>query len=344
MLFSPGTNNHDFYINLALEAAWPFQCLTYPNPAVGAALLDQNGRLIGLAAHERAGAPHAEVLAFKAGFLTLSNDKALKRTLQNLTGSREIHDFLRAHHNNLFQGGTLYVTLEPCANEGKTPACAPLVADLGIQTLVIGCDDPNESMAGGAMLLRQRGLEVIDGVLKEACQTLIEPFLRWQRGRFMLFKWAQRINGSLDGGQVSSGESLTQVHALRNLCDLMLIGGETVRRDRPTLDSRRVNGRAPDVGILTSRRDFDRSIPLFGVPDRRVKIARDLSLLEDARFVLVEGGPGLLQKLWDDIDWLLIYEAMSFRPGLSMGLEAKAKLLRSTVLGEDLKLWLRPEF
>ena len=328
---------------LAVDAAWPFQCLTYPNPAVGAALLDKNGRLIAVEAHKKAGEPHAEVLAFKAGFLRLSNDTSLKKQLGALLDANEIHDFLNRHHQGLFTGGTLYVTLEPCANRGKTPACAPLVAQMGLATVVIGSADPNREMAGGGAFLKNRQVAVIDGVLKGACDALIEPFMRWQRGRFLLFKWAQRLSGSLDGGQVSCEASLNEVHALRNLCDMMIIGGETLRRDRPTLDSRRVGGRAPDVGILTSRKDFDRTIPLFNVPGRRVKIARDLSFLDDARFVLIEGGPGLLQRLWNDIDWLLVYEAMRFESGLSMGLEAKAALLHSGKIGEDLKLWLRPE-
>lgn len=329
-------------MNLALEAAWPRQCLTYPNPAVGAALLDKNGRLIAIAAHEKAGGPHAEVLAFKAGFLTLSDDLQLKATLSTLTHSREIHDFLRKHHNNLFAGGTLYVTLEPCAHEGKTPACAPLVRDMGIQTIIVGADDPTPQMAGGATLLKNSGIEVISGVLKSGCETLIEPFNRWRKTRFILYKWAQRLNGTLDSGQVSSEQSLDEVHQIRNLCDLIVIGGETVRRDRPTLDSRRVRGRAPDVAILSSRDAFDRSIPLFKVPDRRVRIAKDLSALEEARFVLVEGGPGLLKTLWDDTDWLLVYQSTAFKTGLSMDLERKAELLRAGESGPDLKLWLRP--
>lgn len=342
MLFSPGTNNHDFYMNLALEAAWPRQCLTYPNPAVGATLLDQNDRLIAVAAHEKAGGPHAEVLAFKAAFLALSHDQKLKQTLIDLTDSRAIHDFLRIHHNNIFKNGTLYVTLEPCANEGKTPACAPLVRDMGIQTLVIGADDPTPQMAGGAAFLKERGIGVIGGVLKADCENLIEPFNRWREKRFILYKWAQRLNGTLDSGQVSSERSLDEVHQIRHLCDLIVIGGETVRRDRPTLDSRRVGGRAPNVVILSSRSEFDRTIPLFNVQGRKVRIAKDLSALEDFRFVLVEGGPGLLKTLWDDAHWLLVYQSLALKAGLSMDLEREAELLRVGRSGPDLKLWLRP--
>jgi diaminohydroxyphosphoribosylaminopyrimidine deaminase/5-amino-6-(5-phosphoribosylamino)uracil reductase len=98
------------------------------------------------------------------------------------------------------------------------------------------------------------------------------------------------------------------VHQLREVCDTLLIGGNTVRVDRPTLDCRFTQGPAADVRIYSKSDDFDRSIPLFSVPDRKVTIGDDLDLLDKPSFVLVEGGEGMLNALKEKIDCLLIYQ------------------------------------
>ncbi|MDR2152380.1 MAG: bifunctional diaminohydroxyphosphoribosylaminopyrimidine deaminase/5-amino-6-(5-phosphoribosylamino)uracil reductase RibD, partial [Helicobacteraceae bacterium] len=153
--------NDEFYMRLALNEAWKRQILTYPNPSVGAALLDRYDRLVAVAAHEKAGAPHAEINAFYDAFCDLCADKAALARLRALKTSGEICDFLRENHGGLFDGATLFVTLEPCANADKTPACAPLIADLGVKKVVIGSDDPNPKMAGGGEYLRDRGVAVV---------------------------------------------------------------------------------------------------------------------------------------------------------------------------------------
>ncbi len=101
---------------------------------------------------------------------------------------------------------------------------------------------------------------------------LIEPFLIWQERAFVLFKIAQTANGKIGGGYLSSKESLEHVHQLRLACDYMVIGGNTVRVDRPTLDCRFIEAKAPDIVIYSKQKDFDREIPLFKVKDREVNI------------------------------------------------------------------------
>jgi len=96
---------------------------------------------------------------------------------------------------------------------------------------------------------------------------------------------------------------------MRHAADLLVIGGNTVRTDRPTLDARMVGGKAPDVLILSRKDDFDRSIPLFGVPGRKVMIANDLTAMEMYRNVLVEGGPGMFEALKDVCDMFLCFVA-----------------------------------
>ncbi|MDR2153020.1 MAG: riboflavin biosynthesis protein RibD, partial [Helicobacteraceae bacterium] len=217
---------------------------------------------------------------------------------------------------------------------------APLIADLGVKKVVIGSDDPNPKMAGGGEYLRDRGVAVVRGVCEKECAALLAPFKVWLRRAFVLFKWAQRLNGAIDEGKISGDLALAQTHAMRGVCDLLAIGGATVRADRPTLDARYANAKAPNVLIVSRRGDFDRNIPLFGVADRSVSIARELNV--DRGLVLAEGGGGLLNYLADRIDWLLCYESLALSGGkLAMNFERNLELLHSGAIGDNLKLWLK---
>jgi diaminohydroxyphosphoribosylaminopyrimidine deaminase/5-amino-6-(5-phosphoribosylamino)uracil reductase len=326
-------------MRLALEKAWKYQLLTYPNPAVGAVLLDRFGRLIAVAAHEKAGEPHAEINAFYDGFCERCADDYKVAALRSLTSSAEIHSFLRRNSDGIFSGATLFVTLEPCANEGKTPACAALIADLGVSRVVFGCDDPNEKMAGGGAYLTDRGVSVTRGVSGAECAKLLAPFKIWQKRAFVLFKWAQRLNGTIDEGTISGDLALDETHAMRAACDLLAIGGNTARLDRPRLDARRVGGRAPNVQIISRGSDFDRAIPLFGVADRSVTIAPQLQI--DRGFVLIEGGGALLNALCDQIDWILCYESLALNGGKrSISFDRSLELLHCGAIGENIKTWL----
>ncbi|MDR1452119.1 MAG: bifunctional diaminohydroxyphosphoribosylaminopyrimidine deaminase/5-amino-6-(5-phosphoribosylamino)uracil reductase RibD [Helicobacteraceae bacterium] len=330
----------EFYMRLALSAAWKYQLLTYPNPSVGAAALDRQGRLIAVSAHKAAGAPHAEINALYDAFCELCPDKAETAKLRGLQSSDEIHNFLRERHGGLFEGATLFITLEPCAKEGKTPACAPLIADLGVQRVVIGRDDPNSEMAGGGKYLSDRGVAVTRGVCIKECAALSEPFNVWLRRAFVLFKWAQRLNATIDEGRISGDLALDETHSLRALCDLLVVGGATVRADRPILDARRVNAKAPNAQIISAKTNFDRTIPLFNVADRRVVIAPRLNL--DRGFILIEGGANLLNYLADQIDWVLCYETLALSGGKrAIGFDRRLELLRGDTIGENLKIWAK---
>jgi diaminohydroxyphosphoribosylaminopyrimidine deaminase/5-amino-6-(5-phosphoribosylamino)uracil reductase len=327
-------------MRLALQAAQKNLFLTHPNPAVGALVCDRNGQILSIAAHRRAGGPHAEVLALQQALASQLDPQAADRLLA-LEDSAQIHRALCDHHGDRLAGACLYVTLEPCLSVGKTPACAPLIAALGIDQVIIGAGDPNAQMAGGARWLKAQGITVVDAVEKAACEALIAPFEAVQkRGVYCLFKWAQRLSGSIDQGQISGPEALDEVHRIRDVADVLAIGGQTVRTDRPTLDARRIQGRAPDVTILSRRDDFDRSIPLFSVPDRRVQIRPDLSGLKG--LVLIEGGPHLLERIYDQLDGLLVYQSGYLSGGLTMGVERRAELHFSDQLGGTLRLFLTP--
>ncbi len=289
----------EFYMQLALDKAWEYQGLTYPNPSVGA-VVTLEGNILSIEAHQKAGSSHAEVLALLSAYETLSN----KPIDFDPFDSRKAHAFLLTLPKDFFGDCTIYVTLEPCSHEGKTPSCASLLQSLALRRVVIGTEDPIEGHGGGMKQLEH----VSVGVLKESCQALIEPFLIWQKRAFVLFKLAQTTNGRIGGGYLSSQASLTHVHQLREMCDTLLIGGNTVREDRPTLDCRFIQAQAPDVKIYSKTDNFDRAIPLFSVDNRKVEIINRLDFLERPSFVLVEGGEGMLKALQEKIDWMLIYQ------------------------------------
>lgn len=322
----------------AIEAAWEFQLLTFPNPAVGAACIGVHGELLSHGAHKRAGGPHAEVYALRDAYTLLSGDDALS----DCDDSAFIHDYLRRNHNGIFASVFMAVTLEPCAHRGKTPSCALLVRDLGIRDLYISCADPNPEAAGGSRILADAGVRCTFGVLETEGRALLEPFVRWQKAPFVFFKWAQRLDGTIDNGTISSLASRTHVHALRDRCDLLVIGGNTVRTDRPILDSRLVEGKAPDVLIYSGKDDFDRSIPLFNVPDRKVIVSNNLSSIADYRLVMVEGGAGMLEAVQPLCNWYLGYIAPKFGGG-SIGLGAVTEdfeLLHAKI-SDNILLWMK---
>ncbi len=327
-------NLDEFYMRACLDEAWKYQGLTYPNPAVGAAVL-KDGRLLGLAAHQKAGTPHAEVLAIKEAYYRLTQDKGIL----SITQSLHLHNYLQTHAKELFRNATLYVTLEPCFHYGKTPPCSLLIKNLGFKEVVIGTLDPNPKAGGGARYLRDQGIEVRLGVLEEECEVLIEPFVRWSHGSFVLFKYAQTLNGAIGGGIISSQASREYVHALRDRIDLLVIGGNTVRTDRPILDARLVGGRPPDILIYSKKKRFAKKIPLFGIEGRHVYIEDSLEKISQYSFVMIEGGEGMMKATKRVVDWYLQFIAPKCRAMENYRFDKKMEFLYTRKIDKDLMIW-----
>ena len=284
---------NDFALEAAIKEAWKYQFLTYPNPAVGAAVIVKNAFFV--SAHKKAGEPHAEVNALWEAY------KAFHKT-PSLKTSREIHKYLIKHHNGFFNEANVFVTLEPCSHIGKTPSCANLLSILKPKSVSIGWLDPIAEHSGGVEILKNAGIDV--RVLNDKrCFDLIGPFIKWTNERFVFFKLAQSFNGAITGGYISSESSLNWVHQVRNKIDLLVIGGNTVRIDRPRLDTRRVQGKPPDVLIYSRQKEFDKTILLFSVPNRKVFIEDSLDRIKDYKFIMIEGGEKLYNELKNFVDW-----------------------------------------
>lgn len=326
--------NDDFYMNLAINEAWKYQILTYPNPAVGCVILDKNGKILSIEAHKKAGKSHAEVNAVK---------KALEFLDPNLVFPKDnIHEFILKNHKGLLKDSKVYVTLEPCSHYGKTPPCANLLKEIGVSKVVIGYEDESDLAKGGANLLKEAGVNVKFGVLKDRCFELLEPFLLWQKQNFSFLKLGMSINGVISGGVITNLASRKMVHRLRDKIDLLVIGGNTIRVDRPILDTRLINsGKNPDVFIYSKKQNFDKSIPLFGVENRKVTISDKIELAKNYKLCMLEGGGNLLNNLPDFVSHILIFSSSNFIDRASIFANLKMKKLYTNELGDNFYSWFK---
>jgi diaminohydroxyphosphoribosylaminopyrimidine deaminase / 5-amino-6-(5-phosphoribosylamino)uracil reductase len=202
------------FMQRALQLAERGRGLTSPNPLVGAVVV-RGDRVVGEGAHLRAGEAHAEIAALQA-----AGDDA--------------------------RGATLYVTLEPCAHQGRTPPCAPAVARAGLARVVVALVDPNPLVAGGgADLLRAAGVAVELGVLAAEAQRQNRAWLTAMRRRrpHVTLKAAATLDGKLADAHGTSrwitGEAARQhAHRLRAESDAVVVGVTTALRDDPALTVR----------------------------------------------------------------------------------------------------------
>ncbi|MCP9926059.1 bifunctional diaminohydroxyphosphoribosylaminopyrimidine deaminase/5-amino-6-(5-phosphoribosylamino)uracil reductase RibD [Synechococcus lacustris C3-12m-Tous] len=213
----------------ALRLAGLADGLTSPNPLVGAVVLSAAGELVGEGYHRKAGEAHAELMALQQA------------------GSKA-------------NGGSLYVTQEPCCHQGRTPPCTDAVLSSGVKRVVVAIADPNPLVAGkGLMLLREAGIEVELGEGAEAAKKQNSAFLhRINTGKPEgILKWAMSLDGrtALPNGAsqwISGPEARSWVHQLRSRCDAVIVGGGTVRADDPLLTSR--GRRTPEpLRVVVSR-------------------------------------------------------------------------------------------
>lgn len=327
----------NFYMKLAIDEAWKYQFLTYPNPAVGCVVV-KNGEILAIEAHKEAGEAHAEVNALKAAYLRKHPNDLIK--IKN--SSFDIHEYLIKNHKGFFNDCEVYVTLEPCNHIGKTPSCANLLKELKPKRIIIAHEDINKEASGGCETLKSINIELSLDCMKKEAYELLYPFIKWTSGTFIFYKMAQTLNGSIDG-QISSNQARAYVHSLRDKIDLMLIGGNTVRTDKPTLDARFIAGRAPNIMIYSKNKIFDKSIPLFHIPNREVSISDDLFKLLDYKFVMVEGVYKLMDILKEKLDFIVLIISPKIRNGINSLSEINIdfEIVHENYIGEEKIIYLK---
>ena len=148
--------------------------------------------------------------------------------------------------------------------------------------------------------------------------------------------------GTIDG-KISSNRALAYVHTLRDKIDLLAIGGNTVRIDKPTLDSRYIQGNNPDIFIYTKNKIFDKNIPLFNISNRKVIISDDLFKLLDYKFVMFEGTYTLLDKLKERIDFIVLLISPKIRKGNNAlnEIDMDFEVIHENFIGEDKIVFLK---
>jgi diaminohydroxyphosphoribosylaminopyrimidine deaminase/5-amino-6-(5-phosphoribosylamino)uracil reductase len=321
------------FMRKALRSAWEYQGLTYPNPPVGAVIVDKNQKIISVGVHKKAGDFHAELDAVYKALLFYKKD-VLK------SDASTTHKFIRENYPNFFKEHTIYVTLEPCNHYGKTPPCSLLLKDMGFERVVISCLDINKEASGGVEFL-EKSMEVKVGVLEDEGKKLLKFFEMWQSKKpFIFFKVAVSKNSVYTGGVISSKTSRELVHRIREVCDLLVIGGESVRVDRPTLDTRLSSGKnPPDILILSKRDDFDRDIPLFSVEGREVFINDSLDILKNYEFIMIEGGENLYNFVKKKIDAIMIFQSSYEKEGRAFEFGKDLKRLKKFNYFDDTIEW-----
>jgi len=201
------------YMRRALDLAALGRGRTSPNPMVGCVIV-RDGQVIGEGYHAKAGEPHAEVNA-----------------------SASAGDI---------GGATVYVTLEPCCFQGKTPPCTDLLIKHRPARVVAAMEDPNPRVAGkGLQQLRDAGIAVDVGVLEDEAKRLNEVFVKYITTGlpFVIAKCGMSLDGKIathtgDSRWVTGEASRRMVHALRNEVDAILVGSRTVMMDDPSLTTR----------------------------------------------------------------------------------------------------------
>ncbi|MGE2813574.1 bifunctional diaminohydroxyphosphoribosylaminopyrimidine deaminase/5-amino-6-(5-phosphoribosylamino)uracil reductase RibD [Mycobacterium heidelbergense] len=265
-------------MRLAIEQSYQVKGTTYPNPPVGAVILDPEGRVVGVGGTAPAGGDHAEVVALRRA-------------------------------GSLAAGGVAVVTLEPCNHYGKTPPCVNALIDAEVATVVYAVADPNAIAGGGADRLSAGGVQVRSGVLAdEVAGGPLREWLHRQRTGLphLTWKYASSIDGrsaASDGSSkwISSEASRLDLHRRRAMADAIVVGTGTVLADDPALTARLPDGSLADkqpLRVVVGMREIPSEAKVLNDDSRTMVIrthdpAEVLKALSDRTDVLLEGGPTL---------------------------------------------------
>lgn len=332
-----GMNNDEIYMQRCLELASLGLGKTYPNPIVGSVIVHED-KIIGEGWHQKAGDPHAEVNAVNS-----------------------------VKDSSLLCSATLYVSLEPCAHTGKTPACVNLILKHRIPRVIIGCEDPFIMVSGRSIKkLRDAGVEVISGILESKCKESHKRFycFHTKQRPYIILKWAESADGFIAPTDQAKGKPLwltsqdakILVHKWRTEEASILVGRQTAEMDNPFLTSRKWKGNQPlrlvidpelklskDLHIFDDQSEtwvFTRKLKENNLTNKFIQIPFEYPLQEmmgimhkkNISSILIEGGRETLQNfikqnLWD--------EARIFYSLKKLGSGVSAPKIVGTLLSEE---------
>ena len=266
---------HKTLMQKAIELAKRGANTTTPNPNVGCVLV-KDGQIIGEGFHRQAGQPHAEINA--------------------LTHARE----------NSFDvdGASAYVTLEPCSHVGKTPPCADALIQAGIAEVIIGSRDPNQQVSGrGVKKLREAGIRVSEGLLREQCDALNLGFFKcmitgmpWVTIKMGMTLDAKIATASGESQWITGPAARADVQKLRAKSCAIMTSSATVIADNPGLNVRLDEVlRQPKRVVVDSRLSVSPNAKLFGL-DGEVLVYHSSKNIHHGKAKYISVGPDTNQK------------------------------------------------
>ena len=227
----------EHFMNIALQEAAKANNKVFPNPKVGALIVVENN-IISKGYHKCYGEDHAEANAIRK----------LDRPITN---------------------ATLYVTLEPCSHLGKRNPCTDIIKSKMFSRVVIGTKDPNPKASGGAEILRNNNINVVENVCTEKSKKLNRRFFTYfeKKRPYVILKIASTLDGfiaEINGHSkwITNEKSRQSVHKLRSTCDAILVGRKTIEADDPSLTSHGY-GKNPKIVILDSNNKINPKSKVF---------------------------------------------------------------------------------
>jgi diaminohydroxyphosphoribosylaminopyrimidine deaminase / 5-amino-6-(5-phosphoribosylamino)uracil reductase len=307
-----------------------------PNPMV-AAVLVYKGKIIGEGFHQRFGDAHAEVNCINS---------------------------VAPEYQQYITNSTLYVSLEPCNHQGKTPACSHFIVAQGIKKVVIGCKDSFSKVNGsGISFLKQHGVEVQENILQKSCREVNKAFFTFheQHRPYIILKWAQTNDGFIandDGSPIKISNALVDVvmHKLRAEVPAIAIGSQTLVKDNPSLTVRHWHGRHPHRFVLSSKLKLATDAAIWSNHAKtNVLVSQDKNIQEivlqiqqqNIGSILIEGGTKTLQQfidanLWDEA-YIITNHEMNIQKGISSPILQHAALIQQSKIFNNLLLHYKHE-
>jgi len=282
------------FMKLALSLAEKGRGYVNPNPLVGAVIV-KDGKVIGEGYHTAFGKPHAEI-------------EAINSATEDI------------------KGATMYVTLEPCCHQGKTPPCTEAIIKNQLARVVVATTDPNPLVSGsGIEKLKQSNIEITVGVLEEMAKIQNEVFIHYMTTNlpFTILKYAMSLDGKIachtgDSKWITSEKSRTDVHRLRSSVSAVVTGIGTILSDDASLNVRLIDskGREPHRIVVDSAARISLDAKILNLDSKSdtyiavTEAASDekLKKLEDygAKIIMTKSKDGKvdLEELWKELGFL----------------------------------------
>ena len=282
------------FMKLALSLAEKGRGYVNPNPLVGAVIV-KDGKVIGEGYHTAFGKPHAEI-------------EAINSATEDI------------------KGATMYVTLEPCCHQGKTPPCTEAIIKNQLARVVVATTDPNPLVSGsGIEKLKQSNIEITVGVLEEMAKIQNEVFIHYMTTNlpFTILKYAMSLDGKIachtgDSKWITSEKSRTDVHRLRSSVSAVVTGIGTILSDDASLNVRLVDSkeREPHRIVVDSAARISLDAKILNLDSKSdtyiavTEAASDEKLrkLEDygAKIIMTKSKDGKvdLEELWKELGFL----------------------------------------